>query len=98
MRGELRELYNALGVRSDEGKLVEVNRRAHGGTEGDRFYSIPDSRVSNVAFDVSLTRKTLATPQIRRFFASDFRPETVVIVRPNELGPGSTYIISRPRN
>lgn len=97
VRAELREFYNAQGIPSERGGRVEVNRRAHGGAVDNRFYSVPDSRVGSVAFDVSLTRKTLAMPQVRRFFASDFQPKAVVIVRPSQLGPDSTYVISKPR-
>jgi hypothetical protein len=64
--------------------------------DGDN-YTIPDNRVGNIAFDVSLTRKTLSTAQVRGFFSSDFRPNTVIIVRPSQLGSQSTYAIVRPR-
>jgi hypothetical protein len=62
----------------------------------DLTYRRPDARVGNVAFDVTTTRKTLQTAQVRGFFSTDFRPSSVVIVRPRQLGSNFTYIISRP--
>jgi len=47
-------------------------------------------------FYVTLSRKTMTTPQVRGFFNSDFKPDAVVIVRPSQLGPNSTYAISKP--
>jgi hypothetical protein len=93
VRRRLRSLYNTLGIPSGQ---VRVIGREYETSGSDRTYRIPDARVGSVAFDVSLTRKTLRTPQVRGFFRSDFRPSSVVIVRPTQLGPDSTYIITRP--
>lgn len=95
VRRELRNLFASLGI-STRGGQVRVIGREYDTSGTDRTYRIPDARVGGVAFDVSLTRKTLATPQIRGFFNSDFRPASVVIIRPRQLGPNSTYIITRP--
>jgi len=54
-------------------------------------------RVGNLAFDTSLTAKQSSDSQIKGFFNADFRPEGVVIVRPNQLGNNSSYIIWRPK-
>lgn len=97
VRRELRELYNQYDIVGGANLPVRVVGREYRTVDADRAYSIPDSRVGKVAFDMTLERKTLATPQIRNFFASDFQPDVVVIVRPSQLGPGSTYAIPRPR-
>lgn len=77
-----------------DGEQVRVNSRASNTPEGR--YTVPDSRVGDVAFDVSLTAKTLRTQQIQDFFRSDFRPSIVVIVRPRALGADATYAITNP--
>jgi hypothetical protein len=94
VRGELRDFYRRKSISIEKGQQVQVNRRAHDSAESS--YTVPDSRVGNVAFDVSLTPKTLAFRQIQGFFRSDFQPSAVVIVRPTQLGPNSSYIITRP--
>jgi hypothetical protein len=95
VRQQLRNWYHANGVSIELGQPVQVNRRARNSAEGS--YSIPDSRVGGLAFDVSLTAKNSTTPQIRSFFRSDFKPNAVVIVRPSQLGPNHTYAISKPK-
>lgn len=97
VRRRLRNLYNDLGISYQQGQ-VRVVGREYDTSGSDLSYRIPDARVGNVAFDATITRKTLSTPQIRGFFNSDFRPSSVVIVRPTQLGAGSTYIITRPGN
>ncbi|MBB4839633.1 hypothetical protein HNP52_002702 [Sphingomonas kyeonggiensis] len=96
VRSELRERYGALGIASSGNGLVRVNRRENNTSE--RTYRIPDARVGSVAFDVTLTNKTILTAQIRGFFNTDFRPEMVVIIRPTQLGGIYTYAIRRPEN
>jgi hypothetical protein len=94
VRVELRDFYRNNGIDVERGQPVQVNRRAYNKPEGS--YTVPDSRVGQVAFDVSLTAKTLSTAQVRGFFRSDFAPTSVIIVRPRQLGPNSSYIITRP--
>lgn len=94
VREQLRILYRAHGISMNEGEQVRVNSRASNTSEGR--YTVPDSRVGDVAFDVSLTAKTLKTQQVQDFFRSDFRPRVVVIVRPQALGAGATYAITNP--
>jgi len=96
VRLRLRGMYNSLGVSTARNQSVQINRRALNTAESS--YSIPDSRVGDIAFDVSLTAKTLSTSQVRKFFRSDFRPSSVVIVRPSQLGSDSTYVITKPRD
>ena len=64
-------------------------------TEEHTSYRLPDARVGNFAFDVSLEAKKPSKDQIRDFFNADFKPIGVVIVRPNQLGSNSSYIICR---
>jgi hypothetical protein len=96
VRRDLRARYSQLGIDSDGQGPVRVNRRENDTSSTDLNYRRPDARVKGVAFDVTLTRKTLSTPQIRGFFNSDFRPSRVVIIRPRQLGTDHTYVISRP--
>lgn len=94
VRDELRDFYRSNGIKIERGQPVQVNRRAYNTSEGS--YTVPDSRVGRVAFDVSLTAKTLSTAQVRGFFRSDFAPTSVIIVRPSQIRPNSSYIITRP--
>ena len=97
VRRELRKRFNSNRVDYSVGQAVRVVGREYDSSETDRTFRIPDARVANIAYDVTLTRKTLATPQVRGFFSTDFQPDAVVIVRPTQLGSGSTYVIKRPR-
>jgi hypothetical protein len=95
VRRELRELYNFPQIISNPRHPVRVVGREYQTGETDRTYTIPDSRVGNVAFDATLARKTPGMKQIRGFFASDFKPDMVIIVRPTQAG--GSYAITRPR-
>ncbi|MAP62343.1 MAG: hypothetical protein CMH34_01045 [Microbacterium sp.] len=97
VRRELRELYNVRGIDYSKGQQITVIGREYDTSGSDLTYRIPDARVGNIAFDVTLSRKTLATPQVRGFFNSDFKPDAVLIVRPTQLVSNSTYAISSPR-
>ena len=96
VRLDLRNRYNQLNIDSAGKGPVRVNRREDDSSGTKNSYRRPDSRVGDVAFDVTLTRKTLTTPQVRGFFNTDFRPTRVVIIRPSQIGAGHTYVISRP--
>ena len=96
VRRSLRERYNQSGIDSAGTGPVRVNRRENNSSGGELTYRRPDARVNDVAFDVTLTRKTLSTPQVRGFFDADFRPSRVVIIRPRQLGADYTYAIPRP--
>jgi hypothetical protein len=95
VRLELREFYNRLRLRVGQGSAIRVNNRAYDSSAANPSYRLPDVRVGNFAFDVSLTAKTSSDPQIRGFFNADFKPIGVVIVRPNQLANRSSYIIWR---
>ena len=69
VRSDLRIFYRRRLISIDKGQKVQVNRREHDTNEGR--YTVPDSRVGNIAFDVSLTPKTLAFRQIQGFFRSE---------------------------
>lgn len=98
VRNGLRRLYNGLGISTAQGQQVRVNSREYDRSGTDLTYRRPDARVGRLAFDVTLTRKTGSTPQVRGFFNADFKPRTVIIVRPSQLGLHSTYAILPPRN
>jgi hypothetical protein len=95
-RRGLRDMYRGMGISIERGEPVQVNRRHHDTRENDRTYRLPDARVGNVVFDMTLTRKTLAYNQVRGFFSADAEPEMVIIVRPRQLGPNHTYAIKTP--
>ncbi|MET4897704.1 hypothetical protein RN629_11195 [Sphingomonadaceae bacterium jetA1] len=96
VRRSLRERYHQSGIDSTGAGPVRVNRRENISSGGDLTYRRPDARVKDVVFDVTLSRKTMGTPQVRGFFDADFRPSRVVIIRPRQLGAGHTYAIPRP--
>ncbi len=96
VRRELRVRYARAAVDAAGPGPVRVNRRENNSSLEELTYRRPDARVADIAFDVTLTQKTLKTAQVRGFFDADFRPSHVIIVRPSQLGPGRTYIISRP--
>jgi hypothetical protein len=96
VRTELRQRFNQFGIESAGKGPVRVNRRENITSATELTYRRPDARVANVAFDVSLTPKTIRTAQVRDFFATDFRPSVVIIIRPRQLGGTYTYAIPRP--
>ena len=96
VRRELRRFYNQLRISTQPGQQVRVVGREYDSSGSDLTYRIPDARVGRIAFDVTLTRKTLKTHQIIGFFNADMRAVATIIVRPSQLGPNSTYVIVRP--
>lgn len=96
VRNDLRNRYNQSGIDSAGPGPIRVNRRENDSSASETTFRRPDARVGSVAYDVTLTRKTLQTGQVRGFFATDFQPIQVVIVRPRQLGRDSTYVITRP--
>jgi hypothetical protein len=97
VKTELRQRFNWHGINYAAGQPVRVVGREYDSSGTDLTYRVPDARVFNVAYDVTLTRKTLATPQVRGYFNSDFQPDSTIIIRPRQLGAGSTYVITSPR-
>jgi hypothetical protein len=98
VRQELRRFYATQRIDITKGGIVRVNSREYDRSGTDATYRIPDARIDRVAFDVTLTRKTLSTPQVRGFFAADLKPQLVVIIRPQQLGPNSSYAITAPKD
>lgn len=99
VRSDMKQLFRRYQIEHGLGKPVRVVGRGYITSETDRTYRIPDARVGRIAFDVTLERKLQSRPQIQGFFRSDFRPHSVLIVRPRQLGRGSTYAIkSRGHN
>lgn len=96
VRVTLRERYNQFGIDSSGAGLVRVNRRENISSGGENTYRRPDARVDDIAFDVTLTRKTIKMPQVRGFFDADFRPSRVIIIRPRQIGADHAYAIPRP--
>lgn len=94
VRTDLRMVYRRYAVKGI-GSDIRVNRREYDTSNAERTYRRPDARVGNIAYDVTLSRKTIKNSQIRGFFNADFRPDHVIIIRPRQLGPGSSYIITR---
>jgi hypothetical protein len=94
VRTRLELLFNGLRIPTDSGSAIQVNARAYSSIIS---YKVPDARVGNLAFDVSLTAKSPSIRQIRGFFNAYFKPSGVVIVRPNQLGNNSSYVIWRPK-
>jgi hypothetical protein len=96
VKADLRAVFNVNRVDTSRDQPVRVVGREYDTSGTDRTFRVPDARVGNIAFDVTLTEKTLKTPQVRGFFSSDFRPDVVVIVRPRQLGGSFTYAIRKP--
>ena len=96
VRADLRSVFNVNRVDISRGQPVRVVGREYDTSGTDRTYRIPDARVGNIAFDVTLTEKTRGTAQVRGFFNADFRPAAVIIIRPRQLGGTHTYAITRP--
>lgn len=96
VRRDLREQFAEFGINPAGSGVIRVNRRENDTSGSELSYRRPDARVGSVALDVTLTKKTIRTPQVRGFFRTDFRPDVVMIIRPRQLGPQHTYAISRP--
>jgi len=97
VKQDLQEQFNIRAISTGRDQPVRINGREYDSSTDDMIYSVPDARVGDVAFDITLYRKTPGSRQISRFFNSDFKPRIVVIVRPQQIGPNYTYAIARPR-
>jgi hypothetical protein len=96
VRQDLKDFYNYLGIPWGQGQQVRINNRDYDTSSGGKTYKIPDARVADVAFDVTLTPKTPGSAQVRGTLSSDAKPSALIVVRPSQLGRGSTYLIGRP--
>lgn len=96
VRAQLRLMLRNSGVQFGANQAITVNNRDPSSV--NQSYRIPDARLGNVTIDWSIALKRVSDPQIRGFFEADSKPDAVVIIRPNELGPNSSYLITRPAN
>lgn len=96
VRVELRERFGKSDIDWGGEGPIRVNRRENDRSGDELTFRRPDARVGKMAYDVTLASKTLKTAQICGFFATDFRPSHVIIIRPSQLGGQHTYIIVRP--
>ena len=89
-------MFDTYSIDYGLGKDATINNRDYETTDEDSRYRIPDARLDDVAFDWTLSPKTISSAQIRGFFRADSHPRAVIIIRPSQLGPGGTYLIPRP--
>ncbi len=92
VRNGLRQKFNLAGVVTSGSRDIAVNRREY--LRSGQRYRLPDLRIGDVFFDVSLSEKTMRDDQIREFFEGKSRPSALVIIRPRQ--EGGSYIIRRP--
>lgn len=86
VRGNLRTFFAANRVPFGRGNdLINVNNRVY---ETESTYRIPDSRVGDVIFEVTLSRKTGSSSQVQGFLRAAPDTTAVVIIRPSQLGYG----------
>ncbi|MGR6328223.1 hypothetical protein ACU5AX_04080 [Sphingomonas sp. XXL09] len=91
-RGQMRQVFRQLGIKSALPGNVKINRYAPNSRDGTR--TVPDYMVGNIMTDISTRRKTARDSQVQRFFMSDSKPHYVAIIRPTQLG--GSYISTRP--
>jgi hypothetical protein len=96
VRKELKKLFDSYGIDYGPGEDLTINNRDYETSGSDSRYRIPDARLRDVAFDWTLSPKTISLPQIQGFFRADSQPRAVVVIRPSQLGRDSTYLIPRP--
>jgi hypothetical protein len=96
VRTSLRQMFESYHIPYRPGADVTINNRDYETWENGQSYRLPDVRIRDVSFDWTLVPKTISTAQIRGFFRADSQPRAVVIIRPSQLGRGSTYLLPRP--
>ncbi|TXJ10934.1 MAG: hypothetical protein E6Q28_13410 [Afipia sp.] len=96
VRQQLRELYNNHGIETSKIGPIRIIGREYDSSGNDLTYRIPDARIGDTMIDITLSRKTISSRQIRGFFNSDMNPKSVVIVRPRQVGNDSVYMIIKP--
>jgi hypothetical protein len=89
-------MFESYHIPYRPGADVTINNRDYETWENGQSYRLPDVRIRDVSFDWTLVPKTISTAQIRGFFRADSQPRAVVIIRPSQLGRGSTYLLPRP--
>jgi len=96
VRDKLGDMFFSYDISYGPGEDVIINNRDYETLGSRRNYRLPDVRIWDVSFDWTLFPKTISTAQVRGFFRADSQPRAVVIIRPSQLGPDSTYLIPRP--
>jgi hypothetical protein len=96
VREDLRRKLNVVGIDWVGSGPVRVNKRENDTSPSEQAFRRPDFRVDKVAYDITLTLKTIKTTQLRGSFGTDFKPNTTIIIRPTGLGKGHTYAIIKP--
>lgn len=96
VRQQLMNLFDTYSIDYGPGKDATINNRDYETSENDSSYRIPDARLGDIAFDWTLSPKTIGSAQIRGFFRADSHPRAVIIIRPSQLGAGGTYLLPRP--
>lgn len=94
VRDSMRDFFAVRRLDWGSDRQIGIQRREYDTSGTDATYRIPDVRISRVAFDATISRKTPGQGQIRGFFNSDFGPTAVIVVRPTSLG--GSYLITRP--
>jgi hypothetical protein len=96
VREKLRDLLYSYDIPYGPGQDLMINNRDYETTDSTKTYRVPDARIRDVTIDWTLVPKTIMTEQTRGFFRADSQPRAVVVIRPSQLGPNSTYLIPRP--
>jgi hypothetical protein len=96
VRLDLRNMFRSLDIPFGAGEAVTINNRDYETADNGSRYRVPDARLADVAFDWTLSLKTIGSAQIRGFFRADSEPRAVVIIRPSALGQVRTYVLPRP--
>ena len=93
VRENIRETLNQYGIKMSSNGMVRVNRREYVTSKGS--YGLPDIRIADTYIEVSITRKTMADEQLRRFSETSPKPRYIVVVTPSGTHPNHTYVIKQ---
>ncbi len=94
VRQEFKRMFTSYLIPYGPGEDVTINNRDYETSESGQNYRVPDARLEDVAFDWTLSLKTISSAQIRGFFRADSQPRAVIIIRPSEFG--GAYLLPRP--
>lgn len=96
VRKQLKNFYAIYGIDISKTGPIRVIGREYDSRGTDLTFRIPDAKIGDVMIDITLSRKTISSKQIRGFFNSDSEPISVVIIRPRQVGSDSIYTIKNP--
>ncbi len=94
VRQEFKRMFACCLIPYGPGEDVTINNRDYERSESGQNYRVPDASLEDIAFDWTLSLKTISLAQIRGFFRADSQPRAVIIIRPSELG--GAYLLPRP--